>query len=578
MKKKNKKINKKKKMETTKQKIIVAIRKRPLSKKENNKNEKDIIKINPPNTLIVKELRLKVDLTKYIEEHNFNFDAVYDETITNEKLYKSLLQPLILNAFNKSKVSCFAYGQTGSGKTFTMMGDIKNNIPGLYLLAANDIFYLLKNGKYSHLIVGISFFEIYCGKAYDLLNDRDLCYIRVDAKENVNIVGLNEKIINNTESLMNLINYGMSVRITGQTGMNDNSSRSHAILQISLRDRDTRKMYGKMNFIDLAGSERGADVKDQDRQTRFDGAEINKSLLALKECIRALDMEKRHLPFRGSKLTLVLKDSFIGNCKTVMIGNISPSVGACEHTLNTLRYADRVKELKKGGSVSSKDKRRKTKKDRLAQTLLLPRMNKNSNIYKYKKNREYVNKRVSAPLYESSQFYQNTQLSKKILKPNNYLIKTNPLNSPLSPSPELTRNIKYKKMKSYGMEIENNQKSNFMEEEENSQNEEIDHNILERVSQHQDILIEEHSNHIDSLVKFVKEDMNFLQSVKDTPTEISEYISLTKVLLEKKINSIKKFQGKLDLFEKEFKNLEKVSFKEDEIFDGEIGLLDDLNN
>ncbi len=79
----------------------------------------------------------------------------------------------------------------------------------------------------------------------------------------------------------------------------------------------------------------------------MDGAEINKSLLALKECIRALDLDARHLPFRGSKLTLVLKDSFIGNCKTVMIGNIAPALGSCEHTLNTLRYADRVKELKK---------------------------------------------------------------------------------------------------------------------------------------------------------------------------------------------------------------------------------------
>jgi kinesin family protein 2/24 len=79
----------------------------------------------------------------------------------------------------------------------------------------------------------------------------------------------------------------------------------------------------------------------------MDGAEINKSLLALKECIRALDLNKNHIPFRGSKLTQVLKDSFIGNCKTVMIGNISPCSSNSENTLNTLRYADRVKELKK---------------------------------------------------------------------------------------------------------------------------------------------------------------------------------------------------------------------------------------
>jgi kinesin family protein 2/24 len=107
------------------------------------------------------------------------------------------------------------------------------------------------------------------------------------------------------------------------------------------------RVYSKISFIDLAGSERGADVQNTDKKTKIDGAEINKSLLALKECIRALDQEKKHLPFRGSKLTQVLKDSFVGNSKTTMIANISPASTSCEDTINTLRYADRVKELKK---------------------------------------------------------------------------------------------------------------------------------------------------------------------------------------------------------------------------------------
>lgn len=78
---------------------------------------------------------------------------------------------------------------------------------------------------------------------------------------------------------------------------------------------------------------------------RIEGAEINKSLLALKECIRALDNDQNHIPFRGSKLTEVLRDSFVGNSKTVMISCISPSSGSSEHTLNTLRYADRYASL-----------------------------------------------------------------------------------------------------------------------------------------------------------------------------------------------------------------------------------------
>ena len=146
---------------------------------------------------------------------------------------------------------------------------------------------------------------------------------------------------------MEAIEAGLQSRTSGVTGANADSSRSHAILQLQLKEAKTQKDFGKMSFIDLAGSERGADTIDQNKQTRLDGAEINKSLLALKECIRALDLEKKHLPFRGSKLTQVLKDSFTGNSKTTMIANVSPAMSCCEHTLNTLRYADRVKELKK---------------------------------------------------------------------------------------------------------------------------------------------------------------------------------------------------------------------------------------
>ena len=323
-------------------KIRVIIRKRPLSKKEISKNEKDVIDIKEKKKVIVKEQKQKVDLTKYVEEHQFIFDLAYNQETTNEQIYLETVRPMIEAAFNKTKVTCFAYGQTGSGKTYTMMG-VKNKIPGLYLLAGYDIFSLLQN--YNNLTIWVSFYEIYCGKLFDLLNERKVLTAREDGKQNICIVGLTEKNVQNLNDFMNIIEYGLINRIVGITGANTDSSRSHGIIQIIIKD-EKKVQYGKISFIDLAGSERAIDTIDTNKQTKFDGAEINKSLLALKECIRALDQEKKHTPFRGSKLTLVLRDSFIGSCKTLMIGNISPSSSSSEHTLNTLRYADRVKELR----------------------------------------------------------------------------------------------------------------------------------------------------------------------------------------------------------------------------------------
>jgi kinesin family member 2/24 len=232
-----------------------------------------------------------------------------------------------------------------------MMGTQDGKVPGLYLLASYDVIDLLN--QYSDLELHISFFEIYCGKLYDLLNNREVIFCREDAKQQVNIINLTEVHVHSVQEIMSSLSKGLELRASGQTGANADSSRSHAILTLSLKHN--KREYSKMSFIDLAGNERGADTMTSDKQTQLDGAEINKSLLALKECIRALDLSKKHTPFRGSKLTQVLKDSFIGNSKTTMIANISPASANVEHTLNTLRYADRVKELKKGEKGTKED-------------------------------------------------------------------------------------------------------------------------------------------------------------------------------------------------------------------------------
>ncbi|NXR60557.1 KIF24 protein, partial [Rhadina sibilatrix] len=331
---------------TQSEKIRVCVRKRPLCPREVKRGEVNIISVKDKETLLLHEKKEAVDLTQYILQHVFYFDEVFGETCTNQDVYMKTAYPLIQHIFNGGNATCFAYGQTGAGKTYTMIGNPRN--PGLYALAAKDIFrHLEASPSRKDLIVLISFYEIYCGQLYDLLNGRNRIYPREDGRHVVQIVGLREVQVDSVDELLEVILKGGKERTTGATGVNSDSSRSHAIIQIQIKDTANRA-FGRISFIDLAGSERAADARDADRQTKMEGAEINQSLLALKECIRALDQEHPHTPFRQSKLTQVLKDSFIGNSKTCMIANISPSHLATEHTLNTLRYADRVKELKKG--------------------------------------------------------------------------------------------------------------------------------------------------------------------------------------------------------------------------------------
>ncbi|KAL5020939.1 hypothetical protein ScPMuIL_000094 [Solemya velum] len=309
---------------------------------ELTRKDVDVITVPNKESVLVHEPKLKVDLTKYLENQSFRFDFAFDENSSNEIVYRYTAKPLVECIFEGGMATCFAYGQTGSGKTHTMGGNFQGKgqqdcAKGIYCLAARDVFKLL-HSKYKKLdlVVGSSFFEIYSGKVFDLLNQKAKLRVLEDHKQQVQI-------------------HGNNVRTSGQTSANQHSSRSHAVFQIILRRRNTNKLFGKFSLIDLAGNERGADTSSADRQTRMEGAEINKSLLALKECIRALGRNGAHLPFRASKLTQVLRDSFIGaKSRTCMIAMISPGMSCCEHTLNTCRYADRVKELGPGGPVEGK--------------------------------------------------------------------------------------------------------------------------------------------------------------------------------------------------------------------------------
>lgn len=141
------------------------------------------------------------------------------------------------------------------------------------------------------------------------------------------------------------------MRTTHATKSNDTSSRSHAVCQIKIQEEGVKKC-GKLLLVDLAGSERAADCQNNDKDRQVEGAEINKSLLGLKECVRAIDTAKgqgsqgQHVPFRQSKLTMVLRDSFMASEKVriLMLACVCPGSSSADHTLNTLRYAERLKE------------------------------------------------------------------------------------------------------------------------------------------------------------------------------------------------------------------------------------------
>merc|ERR1719347_2274345 len=340
-------------------KITVCVRKRPMSQKEVKKKEVDVVTIPTKDNITNHKPMTKVDLTKYLDNQQFRFDCAFDENANNELVYRFTARSLVQSIFEGGMATCFAYGQTGSGKTHTMGGEFhgktQDSKNGIYAFATKDVFKLLKSPKYknNNLVVSCSYFEIYSGKVFDLLSGKSKLRVLEDGKQQVVVVGLTETDVECVEDVLKLITHGNNLRTSGQTSANAHSSRSHAVFQIILRTNNNKKpLYGKFSLIDLAGNERGADTSSANRQTRMEGAEINKSLLALKECIRALGRKGGHLPFRASKLTQVLRDSFIGEkSRTCMIAMIGPSMASCEHTLNTLRYADRVKELCVGESV-----------------------------------------------------------------------------------------------------------------------------------------------------------------------------------------------------------------------------------
>ncbi|KAJ0676865.1 putative plus-end-directed kinesin ATPase [Helianthus annuus] len=374
--------------------------------------------------------------------------------------------------------------------------------------------------------------------------------MREDGKQQVCIVGLQEYNVSNVETIKELIEKGNSTRSTGTTGANEESSRSHAILQLAVKksiDGNASKqprLVGKLSFIDLAGSERGADTTDNDKQTRMEGAEINKSLLALKECIRALDNDQGHIPFRGSKLTEVLRDSFVGNSRTVMISCISPSSGSCEHTLNTLRYADRVKSLSKG---SNSKKEVSSSTSNLRNSIALPVSSTTLTRF------EDV---ISEKPHEPSRFGWRKQTDKDSsltmdrVPVGRSTIYAPPTEDYLSDHDGTDEEIMEDDFE-YSMEVNEPKNVSRFEKASTRMKPIVEANDdLAALLEEEENLVNAHRKQVEKTMDIVREEMNLLVEVGQPGNQLDNYITKLNIILSQKAASIQQLQTELSKFQK----------------------------
>ncbi|WOL02235.1 kinesin-like protein KIN-8A [Canna indica] len=339
--------------------INVFVRLRPMAKKEKDAGSRSCVKIVNRKDVYLTEFASETDYLrlKRVRGRHFCFDASFPDSTSQQQVYSTTTADLVEGVLQGRNGSVFCYGATGAGKTYTMLGTLEN--PGVMVLAIKDLFAKIRQRSYDgDHSVQLSYLEVYNETVRDLLSPGRPLVLRED-KQGIIAAGLTQFRAYTTDEVMTLLQQGNQNRTTEPTRVNETSSRSHAILQVvaEYKCNDSGiivKRIGKLSLIDLAGSERAL-ATDQRTQRSIEGANINRSLLALSSCINALVEGKKHIPYRNSKLTQLLKDSLGGPCNTVMIANISPSNLSFGETQNTLHWADRAKEIKTKGCASNEE-------------------------------------------------------------------------------------------------------------------------------------------------------------------------------------------------------------------------------
>ncbi|KDO18663.1 hypothetical protein SPRG_16020 [Saprolegnia parasitica CBS 223.65] len=294
------------------------------------------------------------------KDRPFTFDTILTPDANQAKLYDASVASLVAKFMEGYNATVLAYGQTGSGKTHTMSGGAAYSTKideghGVIPRAVCHVFRCMQELKHvKEFLLRVEYLEIYNEELRDLLHPETSSKqlsIREDANGHIVVAGAQSRAVQTPEDVMRLLSMGTAARVTGSTNMNEQSSRSHAIFTLMLQQRDLGTgefTLAKFHLVDLAGSERAKRTGAVGGRFK-ESININQGLLALGNVISALGDEakkKLHVPYRDSKLTRLLQDSLGGNSTTLMIACVSPAASNFEETLNTLKYANRAKNIK----------------------------------------------------------------------------------------------------------------------------------------------------------------------------------------------------------------------------------------
>ncbi|KAH8388911.1 hypothetical protein KR215_006324 [Drosophila sulfurigaster] len=325
--------------------VQVVVRCRPMSNRERTEGSPEVVNVYPNRGVV--ELQNLVDANKE-QRKVFTYDAAYDASASQTTLYHEVVFPLVSSVLEGFNGCIFAYGQTGTGKTFTMEGVRGNDdLMGIIPRTFEQIWLHINRTENFQFLVDVSYLEIYMEELRDLLKPNSKHLEVRERGSGVYVPNLHAINCKSVDDMANVMRLGNKNRTVGFTNMNEHSSRSHAIFMIKIEMCDTETntiKVGKLNLIDLAGSERQSKTGASAERLK-EASKINLALSSLGNVISALAENSPHVPYRDSKLTRLLQDSLGGNSKTIMIANIGPSNYNYNETLTTLRYAQRAKNI-----------------------------------------------------------------------------------------------------------------------------------------------------------------------------------------------------------------------------------------